>query len=224
MSGVGRGTLAGLLDRVADRSAPFVTHYDESTGERTELSATTAANWVAKTANFLVDELDAAPGTRLRLGLPTHWQRVVWLLSAWEVGAAVTDGPADIGVSGPELRADEPVRLAASLLPFGARFPDPPAGFVDLGAELPGQGDHFLALDPPTPDEVALDLGGTTLTHRQLLTTTVPDPRRLVVTPGDVGRDARLVTAAATGGGSLVLVTAADPDRRAAIAVQEQAT
>ena len=39
-------------------AAPLLTHYDDVTGGRVELSATTLANWVAKTANLLQDEFD----------------------------------------------------------------------------------------------------------------------------------------------------------------------
>ena len=84
-------TLDQLLRSAADPSQPLVTYYDMATGERVELSTTTTANWVAKTSNFLVDDLDAAPGTRIRIGLPSHWLTTVWILSAWNVGAAVVD-------------------------------------------------------------------------------------------------------------------------------------
>ena len=39
----------------ADPTRPLLTYYDDATGERTELSGTSLANWVAKTANLLVD-------------------------------------------------------------------------------------------------------------------------------------------------------------------------
>ncbi|MSV78126.1 MAG: TIGR03089 family protein, partial [Actinobacteria bacterium] len=40
-----------------DPSGPLITYYDTDTGERIELSATSLANWINKTANFLTDEL-----------------------------------------------------------------------------------------------------------------------------------------------------------------------
>ncbi|MFT4299152.1 MAG: TIGR03089 family protein [Aeromicrobium sp.] len=215
-------TLAGLAERVARPSAPLVTYYDLGTGERVELSGTTCANWVAKTANFLLDDLDAENGTRLRIGLPSHWLRIIWLLSAWQIGAVVTDRDADIAVTGPDLDADEPRRVASALLPFGVRFPEPPEGFVDLGAAVPGQPDIFLGLETPDPSDTAVDLAGWTASHRDLLA--VPgDDRRLVLAGGDLARDARLLVAACLGGGSLVLTrngTDADLDK---IAAQEHA-
>lgn len=230
-------TLDQLLLSAARPEAPLATYYDLATGERTEISVTTTLNWVAKAANLLIDELDAEPGTRLRLGLPTHWLRVVWLLAAWRTGVTVTDGggleggqpqTADIGLSGPDLTADEPVRLAASLHPFALPFPAPFAGtaggFIDLGTALPGQGDHFVAPDPPTPDTVALEADGLAVTHGDLLAATAPDDRRLLVDSGSLGRDARLVIAVALGGGSLVLVSGGEAEERSTIGVQEQAT
>lgn len=214
-------TLDQLLRSSADPSQPLITYYDLSTGERVELSTTTTANWVAKTSNFLVDELETEPGTRVRIGLPSHWLTMVWILSAWNVGAALVDHDAAIGVSGPDLRADEPHRLAASLRPMGGRFAQPPAGFLDLGAEVPGHGDHFTALDPPTPATLALDLAGRTSSHADVLSSTRPSDARLVVGPGSLARDADLVTAACLGGGSLVVVASATADEIVRVARQE---
>jgi uncharacterized protein (TIGR03089 family) len=216
-------TLDRLLSGLPDPARPFLTYYDEDTGERVELSGVTAANWVAKTSNFLVDDLDAGPGTRVRLGLPSHWLRHVWLLSCWSVGAAVVDAGADIGVSGPDLVADEPVRVAASLRPLGARFAEPPEGFLDLGAEVPPHGDHFLPLDPPTPETPAVDLDGRTATQGELITQSAPSSRRLLLRPGSVVDDVDRLVAAGLGGGSLVLVTGGDDAAVARLAEQERA-
>ena len=41
-----------------DPGRPLVTFYDDATGERVELSVATYANWVAKTAGLVQDELD----------------------------------------------------------------------------------------------------------------------------------------------------------------------
>lgn len=68
-------TLSGaILDPVlrADPVGPRITHYDDATGERIELSAVTLANWAAKTGNLLRDELAAGPTSRVTLLLPAH--------------------------------------------------------------------------------------------------------------------------------------------------------
>lgn len=214
-------TLDQLLRAAPDPAQPFITYYDLSTGERIELSTITTANWVAKTSNFLVDELDAEPGTRIRIGLPSHWLTSVWILSAWNIGAAVVDHSADIGLSGPDLVADEPHRLAASLRPLGGRFANPPAGFLDIGAEVPGHGDRFVALDPPQPSTVALDLDGSKRTHLDLLAAVPPNRARRVVETGTLARDAELLVAACLGGGSLVVVASATPEEISRVAAQE---
>src|SRR3954467_5186172 len=84
---------AGLLATARDRdpARPLVTFYDDSTGERVELSATTLDNWVAKTANLLQEEFDVGPGSTVAVALPVHWQTAAVLLGVWSCGAAVLD-------------------------------------------------------------------------------------------------------------------------------------
>ena len=216
-------TLDRLLTGLPDPAGPFLTYYDDGTGERVELSGVTTANWVAKTSNFLVDDLEAEPGTRVRLGVPSHWLRFVWMLSCWSVGAAVVEADADIGLSGPELVADEPVRVAASLRPLGGRFADPPAGFLDIGAEVPAHGDVFVPIDPPGPDTLALDVDGRRATQAELTSETEPSDERLLVVPGPMRRDVDLLVAAGLGGGSLVIVVNASEETIGRLAEQERA-
>ncbi|WP_250290179.1 TIGR03089 family protein, partial [Frankia sp. CiP1_Cm_nod1] len=84
------GVAALLARRVrADAGRPLLTFYDDATGERTELSATTVDNWVAKTANLLVDTLGVTAGDTIQIALPPHWQTAVVLLAAWSAGAQV---------------------------------------------------------------------------------------------------------------------------------------
>src|SRR6478735_3151985 len=93
--------LSGLLARDAGR--PLVTFYDDATGERTELSVTTYANWVAKTASLLDEELELEAGDRLLVDLPPHWLGTVVLGAAWTVGLEVVwDGAHEAVVTGPE--------------------------------------------------------------------------------------------------------------------------
>ena len=77
----------------ADPGRPRVTVYDDTDsptrGERIELSARVLANWVAKAANLLRDDLDAGPGSVVLLDLPPHWRTLYWAFAAWSVGACV---------------------------------------------------------------------------------------------------------------------------------------
>src|SRR5690606_29350348 len=64
-----------------DGARPLLTCYDAD-GGRTELSAITYANWVAKGANLILDEIDADAGDRIAVPLlechPGHWMGLVW--------------------------------------------------------------------------------------------------------------------------------------------------
>ena len=162
-----------------DPSRPLVTFYDDATGERVELSATTYANWVAKTAGLAQDELDVERGALALVDLPTHWLGAVWLGAAWTLGMCVTDDPAadaDLVVCGPAGldryagRAGATPVVALSLRPLGGRFEEPvPSGVIDYGAVVLAQPDAFLAYDPPAPDDPAWRDAEGTLTQAELL-------------------------------------------------------
>lgn len=151
----------------ADPGQPLITFYDGETGERTELSVATYANWVAKTASLLVEECDLARGERLLVDLPAHWLGPVFLGAAWTVGLTVVfdeeAGAADAVVCGPDgverwaaEAAGRPV-VATALLPLGVRFPQPPPTRVlDFGVEVWGQPDSFVPWDPPGPADPAI--------------------------------------------------------------------
>lgn len=93
-----------LEQRVRTRPSDPVVTYIAHDGSRTELSARTLANNVAKAANAIAD--DAGPGARIGLHLPWHWQRAVWTLACWAADATVVpDGSpdeVDLLVSGPD--------------------------------------------------------------------------------------------------------------------------
>lgn len=176
-----------------DPVRPLVTFYDDATGERVELSVATFANWVSKTANLLQGDLAAAPGDRLALLLPAHWQTAVWLLACSSVGVSVEIGgdpaDADLVVTGPDTldaaRACRGERLALALRPLGGRFPQPPDGFTDYAVEVPGQGDRFAPFAPVDPDATALVVAGTELTAAQIVERARADAAALGLTaPG----------------------------------------
>ena len=225
-------TMARLLR--GDAGRPLVTFYDHASGERTELSLTTYANWVAKTASLLAEELDLERGQTIRIDLPTHWLGPVFLGAAWTVGLVPTpDDAADAFVCGPEgvdrwaVRAGDVPVLASALHPLGLRFADPlPAGVHDYGAEVWSQPDAFVPFDPPGPDDEALP----GVTHRELWDaaaagSVLTDGGRILTEenpaspPGISSFTEPLVR-----GGSLVLVAHTDPGRVEATYAAERAT
>ena len=214
-----------------------MTFYDDRTGERVELSVATYANWVAKTASLLQDELGLEHGDRLLLDLPPHWLGPVWLGAAWSLGLVVTPpggpGPVAAVVCGPagveeHAVADAPV-VALSLLPMATRFPTAlPDGMLDYGLVVWGQPDAFAAYDPVLADDPAWDDGTGPLTQAEVvgLSTGGGDPGARLLTDRDpVTRDglAAFVEPLRTGGGT-VWVAGAAPDGWEARAVAEHAT
>ncbi|MFF3875772.1 TIGR03089 family protein [Streptomyces sp. NPDC001978] len=209
---------------VADPGRPLVTFYDDATGERVELSVATFANWVAKTANLLQDEMSAQPGDRLALLLPAHWQTAVWLLAASSVGvvADMAGDPAraDFVAAGPgQLDAGLACagdRYALSLAPLGRRFATPPAGYADYAVAVPSHGDRFTPYAPVDPEAPALIVAGAELTGAEVveraradapgLDLTGPGSRLLAGLPYDTweGLSAGLFSPLAVGG-SVVL-------------------
>jgi len=221
--------LARLL--VDEPGRPLVTFYDEATGERTELSVTTYANWVAKVSSLLADELGLEAGDRLLVDLPPHWLGTVVLGAAWTVGLeVVTDGEHDAVVTGPDgvaRWADEAARLpvlASALLPLAGRFPDGlPHGVHDLGIEVWGQPDSYVAWPGPTDDTPAL--AGTP--HADLWRAAAqgePGPRVLSGSDPASGVGLAAFTGALARGGSLVLVVNASRERLDTIALEERVT
>lgn len=156
--------LRPILDR--DPAGPRVTYYDDATGERVEVSGLTLANWAAKTANLLRDELGVSPGDRVTVALPAHWQTVAVLLGAWWCGAVVDDpaapAPADAVVAlCTAERLDEvgdaPELVVLSLDAFGRPAPDLPVGVTDYATAVRVHGDAFAA---PRVGEAAPALAG----------------------------------------------------------------
>jgi len=148
---------------------PFITFYDDATGERVELSGATLGNWVAKTANLLIDGLGLQPGDTAAVRLPVHWQTAAIVLGCWTAGVAVDlhgSGDADVAFVtqvGPGLGA--PTVLALSLAPLGMPFrPGPPVGTEDFVLEVRQYGDNLPA---PLATPASLAVPGTT--HAQLL-------------------------------------------------------
>jgi uncharacterized protein (TIGR03089 family) len=154
---------------------PFVTWYDDRTDERVELSYKTFDNWVAKTANLLVDELGAERGDQVGALVDDHWQAPIVLAACWRAGLGVraldSTGTAPPGLVAAFVREE---RLPLDDLPVVALT----AGVFgrperDLGRALnfsrivPSMGDEFETGPDPAGD--ALVAGGASATMADLL-------------------------------------------------------
>jgi uncharacterized protein (TIGR03089 family) len=197
MTGVPGDLLTAVLRR--EPAAPLITYYDDLSGERTELSATTLANWVAKTANLLQEEFDVGPGSTVAVSLPVHWQTAAVLLGVWSCGAAVLDtagedddrfAEADVVLAAadrlpPLEEQDLPELMGLSLHPLGLGM----AGYVgparDFALEVRAHGDVFTPWQPVDPAGPGLLLGGGELTLGGLVATATELADRLGIGAGD---------------------------------------
>jgi uncharacterized protein (TIGR03089 family) len=238
--------LAATLRR--DPAVPLLTYYDDARDERVELSATTLANWVAKTANLLQEEFDVGPGSTVAVALPVHWQTAAVLLGTWSCGAAVLDTAAEdddrladadvVLCSQDRIEAIEEAGasevLGLSLHPLGLGMRDYVGEARDFAVEVRAYGDTFSPWQPVDPAGAGLLLGGLELGLGGLVETATELAGRLGLLAGDrVLVDAD--TAAAAGpaawllaplaaGASVVLCRHPFPERLPARAAQERAT
>ncbi len=207
------------------------TLYDDATGERTELSARTLANWVAKTANLVIDGHGLGAGDVAAVALPAHWLTAAVLLGCWSAGLSVDlDGagsaPAAVAFVTADragsIRADDMYALA--LAPLAAPFrPGPPPGTLDYAIEVRGHGDHFApaGLGPGTE---ALADG---LTHADLVAAAVargvPSATRVLIDGDAVTDPIAWLVAPLVMGTTVVLCRNLDPSRVARRLASERA-
>ena len=235
--------LSALL---SEPGRPRLTWYGPA-GERIELSGAVLDNWVSKSTNLLVEELDAGPGTRVLLDLPPHWRSVVWALAAWRTGAtvAVLDADDHDATAADVVVTDRPDALAlprhgvvAVALPALARgFDGPlPTGALDAAQSVMTYGDVIGWVPAVEPARAALDVGATAVPHADLVaaavgTAPVAAGDRALLPVGDA-RTATPGTLLTTlgvlaAGGSVVLLRPEPgdaPDRADRIAATERVT
>jgi uncharacterized protein (TIGR03089 family) len=244
--------IASVLARCATDPRPRLTWYGDG-GERVELSGAGLAQWVTKTANLLVEELDAGPGFRVLLDLPGHWRAVVWALGVWRVGACVVvpgvsapdadasgagarrmdDDPADAVVTvSPSALAGRRGVVAVALPALARSLPAPlPVGAVDGSAVL-SYGDALGYVPPADLGAPALVGPSGSATHADLVRPGGSGGRVLLdATIGPLDEMLRAALAVLAAGGSLVLVGGghadvlrADDERRARLVAAERIT
>ncbi len=197
----------------ADPARPRITHYDDTAGSRVELSGATLANWAAKTANWLRDELDVQPGDTVAVLLPPHWQTAGVLLGAWWCGATVTASPADtatIALCGVDriadaAGADEVAALGLDALGMG--IATLPPGVLDFASEVRMHGDTFTPGGPGPDTETLL----TAARARAAQLGLAAGDRLLCTTSWDATVPGEVLLAVLTADASLVQCTGADP-------------
>lgn len=231
--------------RNRDPAGPLITYYDDANGDRTELSATTLDNWVAKSANLLTDGLDLDQGSRIAVVLPPHWQTAGVLLGAWAAGHQVIDYPDIDAVTEPDAVFCTEVDLVGyadlgcevvglTLDEWGRGFSGQRRGFIDYASEIGGYGDRFRPSAPVDPTAPALRAGTLELTQDGLAGAAEELAARLGITPGgrillttDLAVAAGPVSwllAPLAAGSSVVLIANPDPHRLGARAEMELVT
>ncbi|MBM9467694.1 TIGR03089 family protein [Nakamurella leprariae] len=158
-------------------------------GARVELSTASLANWAAKVAGLLTDELGLAAGSTVVVRTGTRWQTAAILLGAWWAGCAVTDfeDPTDADVAdaaqpgragaapsvafvaeGDDSGCDEVFVVSAD--PLGAPSHDLEPHQQDFSSAVLPQADRYTPRGlPRSPDAVAVRTGSGAVTVTQLL-------------------------------------------------------
>lgn len=151
-----------LFDRLlrTDPTVPLLTFYDDSTGERAELSAKSLGNWVAKTHFLLLDALGLTVGEQAAVRLPVHWLAAPILLGSWFAGLEVVSSPSGaVAFTG----ADQVAGLAAddvyAVSQLSMARPDvPPPGAEDFTSAVRPMPDAWPGVRAQAgPDDPGLD-------------------------------------------------------------------
>ena len=204
-----------LADRVRrSGGSPLLTCYDADDDSRIELSATTFANWVDKTANLIVD-LGHEDGDPIDVALaeahPAHWVTLVWIAAAWQRGCPVNleATGASLLVVGPGDDRRAEVTVACSLHPLGLGFRPPVPGVIDYAE---------VFVQPDAHDEASslLDVPGDVAVRDTRLLLADPPPGWEAV--------AQALVAPVLGDGSTVVAVGYDAAGLDALAVSERAT
>ncbi len=174
-------TIAALLAdlRQNQSSSPRLIWYGTG-GERVELSGRVLDNWIAKTSNLLVDELDADTGTTVLLDMPAHWRSLCWALAGWQAGTTIRMGEDDSSASSDIIVSTDPDRWASTVaapqylvaVALGALEMkwngSLPADAVDYAAEVRSHADEYMGMTEPDPADVALQLKSEEISYQQL--------------------------------------------------------
>jgi acyl-coenzyme A synthetase/AMP-(fatty) acid ligase len=168
-----------------DSARPWLTWYDDADGARVELSVATTANWVAKIANWLVDEDDVGPGDTVTPTAGAHWLAPLCALAAWTVGAGLGPDGTEVppggdaaafqravlaqpdvltGPASPAEVGDPPVEAPPAARVLAPAGPDGGGGTAALLAVLRSGGSLVLVANPD-PERLAARAATERVTH-----------------------------------------------------------
>jgi uncharacterized protein (TIGR03089 family) len=216
----------------AEPSRPFVTYYDEASGERSELSAKSLANWVAKTHHLLGDELGLGPGDTASVAVPAHWISVPVLLGCLTAGLALTPaGRADVAFVSPATLDTADAADVFAVAPASAAVgfrDDVPAQALDYVAAVRPQEDKWPGVHmPAVPTDPCLPGLSRGEVAERAASTGLPSGARVLTTRAwrSVEDWIETLLAPIAVGGSLVIVAnGTDEDVVARRMAQERAT
>lgn len=175
-------TLDSALQQIGAK--PAITWYDQQ--GRLELSGAVLRNWIIKSTNMAIEELELESDQLALLDLPLHWRTLIWTAAIWHTGAGVefTASPDGVRTPVPEvIISAAPARhtglpattlLAAQSMgaldrAFSGQLPP---GALDATAQVRGFADQYGYL--PEVDGAALALISPQLRYDQLLSYPLP--------------------------------------------------
>lgn len=213
---------------------PAITWYDQQ--GRLELSGAVLRNWIIKSTNMAVTELELQSDQVALLDLPLHWRTLIWTAAIWHTGAGVEfsafpddarpPAPEVIISAAPTQHTALPATTLLAAQSMGAldrAFPhELPPGALDATAQVRGFADQYGYL--PEVDGAALALISPQLRYDQLSTYPLPNlpltARRLAVDVAEQAATTQPLTAltllrALAAGHSLVVFAEprSEPDR-----------
>lgn len=236
-----------------DPALPFITYYHDAAdqagaAQRVELSTTSFANWVAKTANYLADEHLLGEGDVVVICSQLHWVVPIWLAATRKVGATtiVVESPSELArfqdahlwlVDGPSVlqlnREEFSGEVAAcSMHPLALPFPEAlPTGVADFFADVRIHGDYFAdrgntpwRLQLPGLTEPIPDVATAELTALRIAENSLTNGDRLLINAGTQDPWIACFDLPAALAGSVVITTSRSPQRIAEIAETERVT
>lgn len=192
--------IATVFERAAgiDLTRPFITYYDDATGECTELSYATFDNWIAKTANLIVDDAGAQAGDIASVDMPPHWLTGAIMIACWHAGLAIDHAGAagelvfaSVDRLSGETGAPQTYAVSTAPLAMGLRGDEvsaaQAAGADDFLTEVRAHGDHFRPSTPLDADSAALVglPGGEEVSQRRLVQLAADRAGELGVRPAE---------------------------------------